>query len=76
MHAWPHLSSRDVAFGDRKIFMPEDERDLAASLLTQHDIPASGQAFRRAYPAHDCRDFDDLLRQIDAAEARQTTDQG
>jgi hypothetical protein len=48
-----------------------DERIVAVGLLTTRDLDRLGSGFKRCFPVSDDRKFDDLLRAIDEAEARQ-----
>jgi hypothetical protein len=50
--------------------MKPSDRIVAVGLLSQRDLEALGAGLMRVYPVEDAPCFDDLLKAIDAAEAR------
>ncbi|WP_294395259.1 hypothetical protein [uncultured Sphingomonas sp.] len=48
--------------------MPQQERVVAVGLLTERDLRALGQSFKRAYPLEQNYEFQDLLTAIDHAD--------
>ena len=50
--------------------MAEDDRIVAVGHLTKRDLASLGDRFNRVYPVHEDTDFTNLLKAIDAAEAR------
>jgi hypothetical protein len=50
--------------------MEPSDRIVAVGLLSQRDLEVLGAGFKRVYAVEDVSCFDDLLKAIDAAEAR------
>lgn len=50
--------------------MKEREPVVAIGLLTARDLDILGSGFRRAFPIDDAGAFDELLKAIDAADAK------
>lgn len=50
--------------------MKEREPVVAIGLLTARDLDILGSGFRRAFPIDDAAAFDELLKAIDAADAK------
>ena len=53
-----------------------DDRIVAVGLLTPRDLDRLGSGFKRCFPVSDDEKFEDLLRAIDEAEARQALTRG